>query len=112
MATMASSFLQPSYALNTRNLDWRKECATLQRKGIKVYSVQALNRSISTDFYRDMANLTGGFHLFLDQFSSIANFMMAICYREQGLEQLQVFEDEVRRDNKGGGDVLREAVLS
>ena len=89
------SSLQPSYPLNTRNLDWKKECAALKQKGIKIYSVQALNRSISTGFYRDMATLTDGFHLFLDQFSSIVNFMMAICYREQGLDQLQVYEDEV-----------------
>lgn len=87
---------KPSYPLNTRNLDWRKECATLKQKGIKIYSVQALNRSISTGFYRDMATLTDGFHLFLDQFSSIVNFMMAICYREQGLDELQVYEDEVQ----------------
>ena len=91
---------QPRYPLNTRNLDWRKECATLKQRGIKIYSVQALNRSISTDFYRDMAALTDGFHLFLDQFSSIVNFMMAICYREQGLDQLQLYEDEVSLDRE------------
>ena len=45
-----------------------------------------------------MAALTDGFHLFLDQFSSIVNFMMAICYREQGLDQLQLYEDEVSLD--------------
>jgi hypothetical protein len=36
------------------------------------------------------------FIYFLFQFSSIINFMMAICYREQGNDQLQTFEDEVR----------------
>ena len=47
-----------------------------------------------------MAALTDGFHLFLDQFSSIVNFMMAICYREQGLDQLQLYEDEVSLDRE------------
>ena len=105
-----ASYLQPSYPLNTRNLDWRKECATLKQKEIKIYSVQALNRSISTGFYREMATLTDGFHLFLDQFSSIVNFMMAICYREQGLDQLQVYENEVSLENlKRGSRIPRKS---
>ena len=47
-----------------------------------------------------MAALTDGFHLLLDQFSSIVNFMMAICYREQGLDQLQLYETEVSLDRE------------
>jgi len=88
---------EPNYPLNKDKIDWRKECAKLKKKGVKVYAVQALNRDCSTNFYRSLANLTDGFHLHLDQFSSIINFMLAICYREVGAEQLQQFEDEVRR---------------
>lgn len=85
----------PNYILNKLRLDWRKECHNLKEKGIRIYSVQALNRQVATDFYREMARLTDGFHLTLDQFSSIVNFMMAICYREQGLDNLQTYENEV-----------------
>ena len=80
---------------NQAKIDWRKECALLKLDGIKIYSVQALNRSISDSFYRDMAKMTEGFHLMLDQFSSIVQFMLAICYRERGPQQLKTFEDEV-----------------
>ncbi len=39
--------------------------------------------------------MSDGFHLQMDQFSSVVNFMLAICYREQGDVQLQNFETEV-----------------
>ena len=56
----------------------------------------------ATSFYRSLATLTDGYHLHLDQFSSIVDFIMAICFREQSMEQLQAFEDEVRnRGDKG-----------
>ncbi len=45
---------------------------------------------MSTSFYRELASLTNGYHLHLDQFASIVQFIMAICFREQGMEQLQV----------------------
>ena len=67
----------------------------------RIYAVQCLNRPQSTSFYRDMATLTDGFHLQMDQFASIINFMLAICYREQGDDQLQGFEEEVRERRAG-----------
>lgn len=84
---------EPSYPLNVQNIDWRKECDSLKAKNIRVYAVQALHGNYA--FYRQVANRTEGFYLKLDQFSSIVNFIMAICYREQGPEQLQNFETEV-----------------
>lgn len=59
-------------------------------------TVQALNRSEATKFYRDLATLTDGFHLRLDQFSSIVNFMLAICFREEGGDTLDNYENEVK----------------
>ena len=52
--------------------------------------VQALNNSASNHFYRTLADLTSGYHLHLDQFSSIVQFIIAICFREQSVDQLQV----------------------
>ena len=77
------------YALNV-------EQVLLRNFYLRIYSVQALNNSSSTSFYRKIAELTGGYHLHLDQFSSIANFLLAICYRECGEEPLRQFEEEVR----------------
>ena len=60
-----------------------------------MYAVQALNRKEATKFYRDLATKTEGFHLHLDQFSSIVNFMMAICFKEEGGDTLDKYETEV-----------------
>lgn len=90
----------PNYPLNRQNINWRTECGTLKAKEIRVYAVQALNRKEATAFYRELATLTDGFHLNLDQFSSIVNFMMAICFKEEGGDTLDNYEDEIK--NKKG----------
>ena len=60
-----------------------------------MYAVQALNRSEATKFYRELATRSDGFHLMLDQFFSIVNFMLAICFREEGGATLDTFKTEV-----------------
>ena len=86
----------PKYPLNKQRIDWRTEAATLRQEAIRVYAVQALNRKEATAFYRELASLTDGFHLRLDQFSSIVSFMLAICFREEGGDTLDTYEEEVR----------------
>lgn len=95
------------YPLNKDNIDWRVECKALLREGIRVYAVQALNRSEATAFYRDLARLTEGFHLRLDQFSSVVSFMMAICFREEGGETLGNYEEELRARNGMNREIHR-----
>jgi hypothetical protein len=64
-------------------------------QGVKIYAVQAMNRSDeSTTFYKTIAKLTRGRHLKLDQFNSIFDTMMAICYNEKGVEYVQVGPDK------------------
>ena len=63
--------------------------------------MQALNRREATAFYRSLASLTEGFHLQLDQFSSIVSFMLAICFREEGGATLDTYEEEVRGQGRG-----------
>ena len=58
---------------------------------IHTFHDQALNNSISSSFYHSLAQLTSGYHLHLDQFASVVDFMMAICFREQSMEKLQVW---------------------
>jgi len=92
----------PTFHMNTLKLDWKVEAKKLHDElGVKIYAVQALNNSSSTSFYRSLASLTEGYHLHLDQFASIVDFIMAICFREQSLDQLQMFEDEVRGRGSG-----------
>ena len=85
----------PAYPLNKQRINWKTECEALRLAAVRVYAVQALNRREATAFYREMASLTDGFHLRLDQFSSIVNFMLAICFREEGGQALDRLETEV-----------------
>ncbi|XP_048584326.1 uncharacterized protein LOC5507494 [Nematostella vectensis] len=92
----------PSYHLNTQKINWREEAKKLYEElGVRIYSIQCLGYGGAESFYRQLADITCGWHLKLDQFASIVDFLMAICYREQGLDSLQVFEDEVRGRGPG-----------
>ncbi|XP_078687765.1 uncharacterized protein LOC144919951 [Branchiostoma floridae x Branchiostoma belcheri] len=97
----------PNFHLNKDKIDWKKEADLLLEMGVHIYAVQALNRGPSTKFYKELARRTHGCHLNLNQFASIVDFMMAICYRERGAEQLEAYEKEVR-SRKGGGGMNRE----
>lgn len=87
----------PSYPDNKDRLDWRNEIDLLLKMGVNVYGVQALNRIHATPFYQEIARRTGGFHLTLDQFSSVVELVMAICYKQTGPENLSKWEKEVER---------------
>src|SRR5438067_7995473 len=91
-------------AHNPGRLDWRKEAEELTRAGVAIYAVQALNRGHARRFYEDLARLSGGFHVPLDQFSYVTDMVLAVCYRQSGEEQLQRYEQEVTtqgRMNRG-----------
>lgn len=85
---------------NFKSLDWRNEIKLLLESGINVYGVQALRRSHATDFYKEIAHVTGGFHLQLDQFSAVTDLLLAICYKQQGGDFLQRFESEVESQGR------------
>ena len=52
--------------------------------------MQCGNEKESTPFYEELAKRTDGKHLHLDKFSNIFDFMMAICYKEHGVEYFEV----------------------
>ena len=60
----------------------------------------------------ELARISCGWHLKLDQFASIVDFLTAICYREQSLEQLQAFEEEVKGRSKGKYIILQFCIPS
>jgi predicted DNA-binding WGR domain protein len=91
-------------AHNPGRLDWRDEARALTKDGVAVYAVQALNRRHASKFYEDLARISGGFHVPLDQFSYVTDMVLAVCYRQSGEEQLQRYEEEVTtkgRMNRG-----------
>lgn len=84
------------YELNTDKLVWREEAQHLANIGIKIYGVQAFDDAESAQFFEELAAMSGGHHLKLDDFSHVCDFIMAICYRERGEEFLDEYEAEVR----------------
>jgi predicted DNA-binding WGR domain protein len=91
-------------AHNPGRLDWRKEAQALTNAGVAIYAVQALGRKHATRFYEELARISGGFHVPLDQFSYVTDMVLAVCYRQTGEEQLQRYEEEVTtqgRMNRG-----------
>src|SRR5262245_45620512 len=89
---------------NPGKLNWRKEAQALADAGVAIYAVQALNRGHAKKFYEELAGISGGFHVPLDQFSYVTDMVLAVCYRQSGEEQLQAYEQEVTtkgRMNRG-----------
>jgi hypothetical protein len=72
-------------------LDWRNELKCLLDMGVKVYGVQALNRSHADSFYNEIAKITGGFRLELNQFSDTIDLIEAICYQQVGQDAVDTF---------------------
>jgi len=96
----------PGEAQNYLHLDWRVELRSLLAAGIHVYAVQALGRRHATSFYKEVARITGGFHLQLNQFAEVADTLMAICLNQGGqTEELGRFRDEVRAAGRYNRDM-------
>jgi von Willebrand factor type A domain-containing protein len=85
---------------NPQHLDWRTEVAALVESGVSIYAVQALNREYAMAFYREMASVSGGFHLSLGQFSEITPMLIAICYRQHTDIKLMTYEQELQRSGR------------
>ncbi|KAJ8298642.1 hypothetical protein KUTeg_022702 [Tegillarca granosa] len=65
-------------------------------EGVRIYAVQCLGNTTSDDFYETIADRTTGRYVRLDQLTNVVDFILAICYREKGVEFLKKFESEVR----------------
>lgn len=62
-------------------------------QGCRIYSVQCSGgpNHLVDAFWQGMAYKTYGHHLSLSSFSNVFDFIMAIAFKEQGAEQLEVF---------------------
>lgn len=55
------------------------------------------NRQYASNFYATCAQHTGGCHLSLDQFNSIVDLVMTVCYRESAqTTRLKQYEKEIQ----------------
>ena len=75
-------------------------------QGVRIYAVQAGKNSAADHFWKDLAKMTDGKHLDLEQFSTIIDVIMAICYRETGPDFFEAYEREVRA--REGADIRLE----
>lgn len=91
----------PTERQNYKHIDWRNELGLLLEAGIQVYGVHCMPgiRRHSKPFYEEIAKKTGGFYLTLDQFSSIADLIMGICYKQKSDDE---FVDFVKKVEKKG----------
>lgn len=94
---------------NPHKIDWRDEVDEIKKMGIAIYSIQALNSGNGKchTFYKTMASVTNGYHLYLDQFSYINDMILAICYKQDSDETLVNFEQELEKKEYGLPNSLR-----
>lgn len=87
-----------NYPDNKAHIDWKNEADLLNKAGIQVHGVHAMSgcRSGSTNFYKTIAQKTGGTYLTLDQFSDITNMIMAVCYQQDSESALDEFVTIIR----------------
>lgn len=69
----------------------------LLEANVNVHGVHCLPgiRPASKSFYEEIARKTGGFYLTLEQFTSITDLILAICYKEAGSSYVEAYEKEV-----------------
>ena len=61
---------------------WREELAALKAKGIYVYGVQCANNDHADEFYRTLAEVSGGHHLRLTDIKEMERLIKGLCYRQ------------------------------
>lgn len=88
----------PSFIHNNgKKYDWRNDLGLLLEANVNVHGVHCLPgiRPASKSFYEEIARKTGGFYLTLEQFTSITDLILAICYKEAGSSYVEAYEKEV-----------------
>lgn len=84
-----------NYPDNTEKIDWKIEVRKLADMGVQIYPVQCLRRSYADKFYSEMAEVTGGIHLELDQFREIEHIISAVGIQQEGVEAIQNYRQEL-----------------
>ena len=93
---------EPTYLLNRKKIYWKNELKLLLEAGIHIYGVHAMPgiRQHSKHFYQEIAKVTKGYYLTLDQFAHITDIIFAICYQQYSPKALQNFQQEVVKEKR------------
>lgn len=91
-----------NYPGNKGHIDWANEAGLLNDLGVKIFAVHALSyyRDGSRRFYENIANITGGKYLTLDQFDEVVDLIKATCMAEYSEEKLNEFVSIIRSKGK------------
>ncbi|XP_059167020.1 uncharacterized protein LOC131949236 [Physella acuta] len=87
---------EPNEDCNKDKVNWRDETKNLAVNDVTIYGVQCGQYNTEA-FYKTISIATNGKHLRLDDFGSIFDTLMAVCYRESHDTAMLVnYEKEVR----------------
>jgi hypothetical protein len=95
---------------NPEHIEWREEVEHLRNLGVNIYSVQCMkgyNRE-PTAFFRHMATVTNGLHLYLHQLAHVVDIMVALCLHCFGNDQLEAYERDLNTQLGGMTPAMRE----
>ena len=79
-------------------IDWKDEARLLMEEHIRVYAVKAMDYPCS--FWQDLAHLTNGFFLKLDQFHAVPTFLTAIFFNESSVDLVEKYEEDLKSEGK------------
>lgn len=80
-----------------QRVDYKEQLTGLKEKGVQVYGVQCLTNRNVTYFYKEVAQVTGGYHLQLNQFADILELVIAVAYSQKDDDSLESFAEELKR---------------
>lgn len=94
---------------NPQKIDWREEAEKLGNRNVQIFSVQCLNHGNreSFNFYSTIAEMTNGYHLFLEQFANINDMILAVCYKQFDTSQLELLQENIQKRNGGINNSLK-----
>ncbi|XP_033745470.1 uncharacterized protein LOC117330983 [Pecten maximus] len=93
---------EPGYKFNdfVNDIDWRQDTQLLNEMGVRIYALQV---GYTSNFYRQISQMTGGAHLRIENTDFTYDTLISICLREGGLRHLKAYEHEVRSAAKKSG---------
>ncbi len=71
--------------------DWREQVREYAKRDIRIAAVQCLGNRYANEFYRTMAEATGGYHLELGQFEELHELILGLCYAQESQEKFSEF---------------------
>lgn len=97
----------PFFPANRNQTDWRFELQRLVSLGVRICAVHCLGRRRATFFYRELASVSGGHYLPLDQFAYVTDLIIAIVFREESKAAVEEYEAELKSQHQLNSNLQR-----